>query len=92
MTFQSLPGEILGVSPQAKRVLSAAGRKLRAKPKTTPRRSDLATTTFRAGVAKQLLAGANPHHWSPDLIEELEAADPAVGRAVTAWYAARVPR
>lgn len=95
MSFQPIAGEILSVSAAAMQVMQRSAAKLKAKPKPAAinrGRGDLATQMFRTRVRMTLLAGGNPHHYSLDLVESLEAADPAVRRAVDAWYARRVQR
>jgi hypothetical protein len=88
MTFQPIAGTIVNISTDALQVLTRAAAKRKATPH--PRRSALTDKCFREQVRRQLLAGTSPHHFSPDLVEQLEQADPAVHEAVGAWYAARV--
>jgi len=88
MTFEPVPGQIVSVSPAAKAVLTRAA----AKAKGTASRSALTDKLYRAQVREQLVKGANPNSYSWELVEQLEAAYPSVRKAVSRWYAARVPR
>jgi hypothetical protein len=90
MTFQPIPGEPLAVSSQAKGVMQAAaakrkpaGKRTRTTGKPALNRTEV---IYRDMVRRELLAGGNPHHHDPVLVEALEQADPAVGQAVDAWY------
>lgn len=90
MTFQPIAGEPLAISPQAKRVMQAAAAKRKPAAKRTRATGkpplNRTEVIYREMVRRELLAGGNPHHHDPVLVEALEQADPAVGQAVDAWY------
>jgi hypothetical protein len=88
MTFQPIAGEITRISPAAKAVLTRAA----AKSKGTATASELADKLFRDRVRQQLIKGANPNHYSWELVQELEDKHPAVRKAVTRWFQSRCTR
>lgn len=88
-----MAGEILRISDDANRVLRAAAQRKPPSKRTRPSSKQTPTVEalFRANVKAQLLAGASPYHYSPELIEQLEQ-DPAVATAIDRWHDRRFGR
>jgi hypothetical protein len=93
MTFEPAPGYPVRISEQAQRVMQQAAAKRKPTTRTTRGKAKPALTfdeqVHRKIVRDHLLSGYNPLLSDPEVVEELCKADPAVKRAVDAWFDSR---